>query len=139
MAWCQIKLKMYQDALESCDTVLNYDPNNVKALFRKGQTLMLQHEYLEAKNFFIQAARLSKDKSIRDALTDCKEKIIQMQKKEKKVYSNMLSKEVYDDKQALIKKSKFPFSTTQMILGGTAIAIAALAIGLKIFDKINFF
>lgn len=39
LALAQLKISAYQAALKSVDTVLKCQPNNAKALFRKGKVL----------------------------------------------------------------------------------------------------
>lgn len=41
MAAAQLKLDHYEAALRSCVSVLAYQPDNVKALFRQGKVLLL--------------------------------------------------------------------------------------------------
>ncbi|XP_067272073.1 peptidyl-prolyl cis-trans isomerase FKBP8 isoform X2 [Pseudorasbora parva] len=48
MAAAQLKLDHYEAALRSCVSVLAHQPDNVKAVFRKGKVLALQGEYAEA-------------------------------------------------------------------------------------------
>ncbi|PNI50454.1 FKBP8 isoform 14, partial [Pan troglodytes] len=44
----QLKLDHYRAALRSCSLVLEHQPDNIKALFRKGKVLAQQGEYSEA-------------------------------------------------------------------------------------------
>ncbi|XP_035635696.1 peptidyl-prolyl cis-trans isomerase FKBP8-like isoform X3 [Oncorhynchus keta] len=48
MAAAQLKLDHYEAALRSCVSVLAHQPDNIKALFRKGKVLALQGEYADA-------------------------------------------------------------------------------------------
>ncbi|KAI1891672.1 hypothetical protein AGOR_G00146190 [Albula goreensis] len=48
MAASQLKLEHHEAALRSCIAVLAHQPDNIKALFRKGKVLALQREYVEA-------------------------------------------------------------------------------------------
>ncbi|XP_055717368.1 peptidyl-prolyl cis-trans isomerase FKBP8-like isoform X4 [Salvelinus fontinalis] len=48
MAAAQLKLDHYEAALRSCVSVLVHQPDNIKALFRKGKVLALQGEYADA-------------------------------------------------------------------------------------------
>ncbi|XP_057608883.1 peptidyl-prolyl cis-trans isomerase FKBP8 isoform X2 [Chionomys nivalis] len=48
LAASQLKLDHYRAALRSCSQVLEHQPDNIKALFRKGKVLAQQGEYSEA-------------------------------------------------------------------------------------------
>ncbi|NXY92544.1 FKBP8 isomerase, partial [Alcedo cyanopectus] len=48
LAASQLKLDHYEAALKSCNLVLEHQPGNIKALFRKGKVLAQQGEYREA-------------------------------------------------------------------------------------------
>lgn len=48
LAASQLKLDHYRAALRSCSLVLEHQPDNIKALFRKGKVLAQQGEYSEA-------------------------------------------------------------------------------------------
>ncbi|XP_077187705.1 peptidyl-prolyl cis-trans isomerase FKBP8 isoform X2 [Paroedura picta] len=48
LAASQLKLDHYEAALRSCNQVLEQQPDNIKALFRKGKVLAQQGEYSEA-------------------------------------------------------------------------------------------
>ncbi|KAL1251277.1 hypothetical protein QQF64_019073, partial [Cirrhinus molitorella] len=58
MAAAQLKLDHYEAALRSCVSVLAHQPDNVKALFRKGKVLALQGEYAEAIKTLKRALKL---------------------------------------------------------------------------------
>ncbi|OWK51221.1 Peptidyl-prolyl cis-trans isomerase FKBP8, partial [Lonchura striata] len=48
LAASQLKLDHFKAALKSCNLVLEHQPGNIKALFRKGKVLAQQGEYREA-------------------------------------------------------------------------------------------
>ena len=56
---------MYNEALESVTAVLEYDPNNVKALYRCGKVLLIKGEYDEAVVNLQKATNLSPDERVR--------------------------------------------------------------------------
>nr|XP_023854736.1 peptidyl-prolyl cis-trans isomerase FKBP8 isoform X2 [Salvelinus alpinus] len=58
MAAAQLKLDHYEAALRSCVSVLAHQPDNIKALFRKGKVLALQGEYAEAIKILKRALKL---------------------------------------------------------------------------------
>jgi hypothetical protein len=45
LAAAQMKIKAYDAALQAVENVLRCQPNNVKAVFRKGKVLVLQFLY----------------------------------------------------------------------------------------------
>ena len=47
-----MKLLAYDQAIKSCDSVIKLQPNNVKALFRKGQALESKKDTAEALVYF---------------------------------------------------------------------------------------
>ena len=52
LAATQMKLLAYDQAIKSCDSVIKLQPNNVKALFRKGQALESKKDNAEALVYF---------------------------------------------------------------------------------------
>ena len=52
LAATQMKLLAYDSAIKSCDAVIKLQPNNVKALFRKGQALESKKDNAEALVYF---------------------------------------------------------------------------------------
>ena len=52
LAATQMKLLAYDSAINSCDKVLKLQPNNVKALFRKGQALESKKDSGEALVYY---------------------------------------------------------------------------------------
>ena len=65
-AACRLKLREFPGAAEDCSRVLAGDPDNVKALFRRGQALVELQRLEEAKADLLRAAKLApKDQGIR--------------------------------------------------------------------------
>jgi 3-phosphoinositide dependent protein kinase-1 len=65
-AACRLKVREFPGAAEDCSQVLAGDPDNVKALFRRGQALVELKKLEEAKVDLLRAAKLApKDSSIR--------------------------------------------------------------------------
>ncbi|XP_033903120.3 peptidyl-prolyl cis-trans isomerase FKBP8-like [Acipenser ruthenus] len=58
LAAVHIKLERYDDALETSSSVLELDPDNVKALFRKGKLLSDKGEFQEAMETLKKALKL---------------------------------------------------------------------------------
>eukprot|EP01035_Chromulina_nebulosa_P020885 gene20885-27073_t len=99
-----INLQSYPDAVQYASEALKKDPNNVKALYRRGLArnhLGLAEEALEDLNHGLS---LDPDnKSIKQEIIKSKKIIAEAKKKEKAIYGNLFSKvSVYDDKEAPI-------------------------------------
>ncbi|XP_067827275.1 FKBP prolyl isomerase 16 [Heptranchias perlo] len=58
LAAAQLKLELHEDVIASSNAVLQLDPNNVKALFRKGKLLSEQGDYEEAMETLRRALKL---------------------------------------------------------------------------------
>mmetsp|Transcript_75419 Transcript_75419/g.157237 ORF Transcript_75419/g.157237 Transcript_75419/m.157237 type:complete len:534 (+) Transcript_75419:85-1686(+) len=80
-------------ALECCEEVLDMDPDNVKASYRKGKALFLMEEYKEAEYEFLRAYELSpKDTAIRQDLEAVRRKMRGDLKKEKETFEGLFEK-----------------------------------------------
>jgi len=89
---CQIKIRDYQEALKNCNQTLDIEPENAKALYKKGKILSSMSEYDQAIECLTKSARLEpNDPTIRDELSKAKQKRIEYQKKEKSLFSTMIS------------------------------------------------
>lgn len=100
LALCFLKLEKIVDARHECEKVLEADPENVKALFRKGLTYMNSAEpELAIKDF---TAVLKSDPSNGAAarnLRECQEMLKKQRSQEKKIYANMFEKFAKHDKE----------------------------------------
>jgi len=52
MAACLLKLNKAERATQECTNVLNFDKDNTKALFRRGQAYVQQKDFYKAKADF---------------------------------------------------------------------------------------
>lgn len=89
-AACKLKLKHYDAALEDCDEALDIEPNNPKALYRRGQAHHGKRDY-DRSLADLQAARklAPNDKAILAEIVAVKGEIEAYKAKEKKVYAKM--------------------------------------------------
>lgn len=93
----QLKVKAYKMAIQSLDTVLQYEPENVKALFRKGKCLDGMKKEEEALEYLKKASTLDpNNKSITAELTKLKTRVASTQKKEKEIYQKMFNQRKED-------------------------------------------
>jgi len=90
MAACQIKLKDYKGAWLSCEKSLDIDVNNVKAIFRRGQSYAGQGDYEKARQDMVAAIKLDpKNKDLRRAYEDLKKKEEDYKKKQQEMFTKM--------------------------------------------------
>uniref|UniRef100_A0A6B2LCP4 peptidylprolyl isomerase n=1 Tax=Arcella intermedia TaxID=1963864 RepID=A0A6B2LCP4_9EUKA len=90
MAACQLKLKDWKGAWLSCEKSLDIEPNNVKALFRRGQSYVGQNEFTKAKHDFVAAIKLDpKNRDLRTAYADLKKEEEAYKLKQQSLYSKM--------------------------------------------------
>jgi FK506-binding protein 8 len=91
LAQAQMKIQVYDAALKSIDTVLQCQPNNVKALFRKGKILEAKNDISGAIPLLRKAATLDKDnKTIQNELSKLILKSKREARNEKDLYQKML-------------------------------------------------
>lgn len=137
MAQAQMKIQAFEAALKSVDTVLQCQPNNVKALFRKGKILEGKADVEGAIPLLRRAATLDpENKSIQNELSRLILKSKREARNEKDLYQKMLGQA-----QALDTKSqqKKPVKTAVAVeannklklwsytLGSVLISVAAIA------------
>jgi len=92
LAACHLHLKQYEQAIQNCDAALAIQPNEVKALFRKGQALAEMKEWSESLKTLHAAAKLDpQNKAIRNEITRVSAAHKNWQDKQKKAYSAMFS------------------------------------------------
>lgn len=105
LAAAQMKTQAYDAALKSVENVLTCQPQNVKALFRKGKILHNKGEHALAHATLLQAAKLEPDtKAIQQELAILKEKNAKDVQHEKDLYRKMLG--THKDNNAAAKNLK---------------------------------
>lgn len=133
MAAAQMKLQAHDAALRSLQLVLTCQPNNVKALYRKGKVLLAQSQVSEAAEALRLA--LKHDPDNRTVQTELN-KVLAAQRKQaeeqKSMYRKMLGLPPAEDALAPTTATKsFP---VKLIVAGVACALAAVAVSrLKLF------
>ncbi|KAF1665949.1 Peptidyl-prolyl cis-trans isomerase FKBP8, partial [Aptenodytes patagonicus] len=91
LAASQLKLDHYEAALKSCNLVLEHQPGNIKALFRKGKVLAQQGEYREAIPILKAALKLEpSNKTIHAELSKLVKKHADQKNVETEMYRKML-------------------------------------------------
>jgi len=73
LAACQLKTKDYKGAWLNCEKALDIDVNNVKAIFRRGQSFAGQGDYEKAKKDYQEAIKLDPNSAdLKRAFNDLK-------------------------------------------------------------------
>uniref|UniRef100_A0A1I8PXB3 peptidylprolyl isomerase n=1 Tax=Stomoxys calcitrans TaxID=35570 RepID=A0A1I8PXB3_STOCA len=99
-ALCYQKTNDHFEAKQACNETLKLEPNNIKALYRRGQCNVTVAEYDEALLDFQKVLELEPtNKAAQNQIQICKHKIKEAKDKEKKIYANMFSKLAAADKE----------------------------------------
>ncbi|KAK4885548.1 hypothetical protein RN001_001819 [Aquatica leii] len=130
MAAAQLKLELYDAALQSLQTVLRCQPDNVKALFRKARVYKAKNDIQAALSCLKKAEKLlPNDADIVKEILGL-EKIKEKQKKSEKELARRMFNGLKSDKQMDKKrKSSLPKMLTWVTIGTTvAVGLAGLAL-----------
>jgi len=93
LAACKLKTGDYQDTIKNCDDVLKIQPDNVKALFRKGQAYNALDNWDECKKALLRCLELSPDNAdAKKELAKLRQKIVNQDKKDRLVYAGIFDK-----------------------------------------------
>lgn len=99
-ALCYQKTNDQFEGKHACDEALKLEPNNIKALYRRGQCNLATNEYKEALLDFQKVLELeTTNKAAQNQIQICKLKIKEANDKEKKIYANMFTKLAAADKE----------------------------------------
>lgn len=134
LALAQLKIAAYDAALKSVDHVLQCQPNNTKALFRKGKILHAKGETKEAILFLQKAATLDEDdKLIQSELSKMVLKSKREARNEKDLYQKMLGQaQKLEQKQKAApvaqNQEASKFKLWGYLMGSILIGVAGVAI-----------
>ncbi|XP_051551507.1 peptidyl-prolyl cis-trans isomerase FKBP8-like isoform X2 [Myxocyprinus asiaticus] len=132
MAAAQLKLDHYEAVLRSCVSVLAHQPDNVKALFRKGKVLAVQGEYAEAIRTLKGALKLEpSNKTIHAELSKLVKKHSEQKGAEQAMYKKMLGNTSNTSAQKHCARSSWSLSW-KWLFGATAVAIGGVALSVVI-------
>ncbi|XP_035269178.1 peptidyl-prolyl cis-trans isomerase FKBP8 [Anguilla anguilla] len=132
MAAAQLKLDRPEAALRSCVAVLAHQPDNIKALFRKGKVLALQGEYATAIGTLRRALKLEPgNKTIHAELSKLVRKHSEQKGMEQAMYKKMLGNPSSGPVQKHGAKSSWGV-TWKWLFGATAVAIGGVALSVVI-------
>lgn len=91
-AACQLKMQLWQDALDSCNEAVELNEANTKALFRRAQAWQGLKEYSKAMIDLKKAQEITpEDKAISNEMKRVQLKIQEEKEKEKKIYAKMFA------------------------------------------------
>lgn len=91
-AACNLKMQLWQDALESCSEALELNQKNTKALFRRAQAWQGLKEYSQAMADLKKAQEVTpEDKAISNEMKRVQLKLQEEKEKEKKIYAKMFA------------------------------------------------
>ncbi|XP_063003195.1 peptidyl-prolyl cis-trans isomerase FKBP8 [Elgaria multicarinata webbii] len=133
LAASQLKLDHYEAALRSCNQVLEQQPDNIKALFRKGKVLAQQGEYSDAIPILKAALKLEpSNKTIHTELSKLAKKHADQRSVETEMYRKMLGNPGGPPAKCKDKSSrsipwKWLFGATAVALGGVALSVVIAA------------
>ncbi|XP_069505388.1 peptidyl-prolyl cis-trans isomerase FKBP8 isoform X2 [Ambystoma mexicanum] len=132
LAASQLKLDHFEAALKSCNLVLEQQPDNVKALFRKGKVYAQQGEYSEAIPILKRALKMEPtNKTIHAELSKLVKKHTDQKNEESAMYKKMLGNT--GNEPALRSTSKSSWSISwKWLFGATAVAIGGVALSVVI-------
>lgn len=133
MAACQLKAEAYDAAIRSCDEVLKKQPENVKALFRKGKAYSSMGETSKAISFMRKAIKLEPEsKKIHQELSLLVNKLKKEEQKEQAMYKKMfgIQSEKKDNNDAK------PFRWLWVGGGAVFAAVVSVVVGLYKFKYI---
>ncbi|XP_056373821.1 peptidyl-prolyl cis-trans isomerase FKBP4 isoform X1 [Hyla sarda] len=106
---CYLKLSEYRQALEHCNKALEFDANNEKGLFRRGEAYVGVNELELAKDDFVKVIQLYPgNKAARAHLTQCQQRIREQHQREKIIYANMFQRLAEKEEKESAKVAKEP-------------------------------
>ncbi|XP_022108900.1 inactive peptidyl-prolyl cis-trans isomerase FKBP6-like isoform X2 [Acanthaster planci] len=92
MSICYIKQGHYTRALSNCTKALEIDPDNIKALFRRGQALLRSGEFDQARHWLSKAQKISpKNSAIEAELRQLGKVKAKFEQLDKMMYSRMFA------------------------------------------------
>ncbi|KOC65132.1 Peptidyl-prolyl cis-trans isomerase FKBP8 [Habropoda laboriosa] len=132
LAAAQMKTQAYDAALKSVESVLSCQPQNIKALFRKGKILHYKGEHALAYQTLLQAAKLEPEtKAIQMELAILKEKNAKDAQHEKNLYRKMLGthkNNISPKNSKKENKNNSPSKLTLSLIGGATAALVGIVL-----------
>jgi len=115
IAACKLKIGDYQDVIKNCDDVLKVQPDNIKALFRKGQALNTLDVWDEAKQLLSRALELDpQNTDAKKELALLKQKRRQQDQKDSKIFGGLFERMSKDEPTATTTSTPLPETKTTL-------------------------
>uniref|UniRef100_A0A8C1T8S8 peptidylprolyl isomerase n=1 Tax=Cyprinus carpio TaxID=7962 RepID=A0A8C1T8S8_CYPCA len=93
LALCFLRLREYSQTVENCNKVIDLDPENEKALYRRGEARLLRNEFSMALVDFKQVLQVNSfNHAARSQIAVCRRKIREHNERDKKIYANMFQR-----------------------------------------------
>ncbi|XP_046403600.1 peptidyl-prolyl cis-trans isomerase FKBP8 [Ischnura elegans] len=128
LAAAQLKIKAYDSALSSVQTVLRCQPKNVKALFRKGKILAARGDTEAAIPVLRLASQLEPEsKVIHQELSQLVKQKKKDSEMEKNLYRRMLGQDKVDENSKIDSRSKYSKISWGLVLGSLATMCVGIA------------
>ncbi|XP_059426690.1 peptidyl-prolyl cis-trans isomerase FKBP5-like [Carassius carassius] len=108
LALCFLRLREYSQTVENCNKVMELDPVNEKALYRRGEARLLRNEFSMALMDFKQVLQVNSfNRAARSQIAICQRKIREHHERDKKIYANMFQRFAeHDAKVGRLKRKK---------------------------------
>ncbi|XP_051512092.1 peptidyl-prolyl cis-trans isomerase FKBP4-like [Myxocyprinus asiaticus] len=107
LAMCYLKMQEPNLTLENCDKALELDANNEKALFRRGEALVVMKEFDRARADFQHVTQLyPANKAAKSQIVLCQKHIKEQHEKDKRLYANMFQKFADRDAKKEVEQDK---------------------------------
>uniref|UniRef100_A0A8C1TCT3 peptidylprolyl isomerase n=1 Tax=Cyprinus carpio TaxID=7962 RepID=A0A8C1TCT3_CYPCA len=129
LALCFLRLREYSQTVENCNKVIDLDPENEKALYRRGEARLLRNEFSMALVDFKQVLQVNSfNHAARSQIAVCRRKIREHNERDKKIYANMFQRFAEHDaklkSQSIISKA----SASMQLLLEAPVAIETVSI-----------
>jgi len=116
-AACYLKMAAYLKCIDECAKALDIDPDNVKALFRRGSARLKIGDTDLAHKDLLHAVKFDpNNKNLRELLKEANYRVKTQKKKEKHIYANMFQRFAEEDKKLEAKKDEEYSQKTDEVL-----------------------
>ncbi|KAG1942742.1 peptidyl-prolyl cis-trans isomerase FKBP5 [Pimephales promelas] len=102
LALCYLRLREYSQTVDNCNKVMELDPENEKALYRRGEARLLRNEFSLALVDFRKVLQVNSfNRAARSQIAICQRKIREHHERDKKIYANMFQRFAEHDAKVL--------------------------------------
>ncbi|XP_061907132.1 peptidyl-prolyl cis-trans isomerase FKBP5 [Entelurus aequoreus] len=122
LALCFLRIKDFSQVVQNCNKVIELDPCNEKALYRRGEARLLRNEFTLALADFQQVLQVNAaNRAARTQISICRSKMKEYHELDKKTYANMFQKFAERDAKTGRTKRKQEESVSSSINGEVGI------------------